>query len=126
MKASFILLISFLFPGLKAGCQPNFNRFCEKFVTGYQSLHIPELQLSYVAGFQDIGSVKSVDKQAVFFNKIENELHLYHFTQLTHQQQQDYLQIQYEAGLNLRRLALEKRWLAHKPATIPANGLFIE
>jgi len=106
------------------GQQADFAQFADKFVTGYQLLHIPDQELSYVSGFKDIKSADSVEKQMEFFNATKTGLSAYKIGALSPPQQQDYLQIRYETELNLRRLTLEKQWLANKPDSISAKGIY--
>jgi len=113
-----------MLPRLALSQQPDFNKFSDSFVTGYQLLHIPDLELSYVDGLKHIGTAKEIDKQVSFFSNIKSGLNVYQVNKLTHSQQQDYLQIAYETDLNLNRLTLEKQWLADKPDSIPSNGIF--
>jgi uncharacterized protein (DUF885 family) len=123
MKIFFTCFICF-FNAICFGQQTDFTQFSDRFVTGYQSLHIPDLKLSYVSGFKDVKSADSVNIQTEFFKAIKTRLSAYQINALTAEQQQDYLQISYEADLNLQRLTLEKQWLANKPDSISAKGIY--
>jgi uncharacterized protein (DUF885 family) len=113
-----------LFSTICFGQQVDFAQFADKFVTGYQSLHIPDLELSYVSDFDDIKSADSVEIQIKFFSAVKTGLLAYKMNALTPAQQQDELQIAYETDLNLQRLALEKQWLANKPDSISTKGIY--
>ena len=123
MKAFFTCFIC-LFSTICFGQQVDFTQFENQFITGYLSLHIPGLELSYVSGFKDIKSADSVQIQIAFFSKVQTELSAYKMGALKPEQQQDYLQISYEAEMNLQRLALEKKWLANKPVSISTEGIY--
>lgn len=112
-----------MLPGAQQIQQKNFNAFEDRFVKEYTSLNIPGLELPYVADIKDIKSADSVDKEMHFFKAAQNELAGFSPASLTAAQQQDYLQIKYETGMNLQRLALEKEWLANKPGNISTNGI---
>ncbi|MGF7079439.1 DUF885 domain-containing protein [Mucilaginibacter sp. UYCu711] len=103
--------------------QQKFDNFSARFVSGYQSLNIPQLELSYVAGLQHIGSAGHVAEEVDFFNAIKAQLPAYKRAGLTTVQKLDYDLIKYETALNLERLALEKQWLKDAPEEIPAGGL---
>ena len=123
MKIFFTCFIC-LFTATCFAQQTDFAQFADKFVTGYQALHIPDLELSYVSGFKDIKSADSVEKQVEFFNLTKTGLSAYKIDALIPAQQQDYLQIGYETDMNLQRLALEKQLLANKPDTISTKGIY--
>lgn len=103
--------------------QPAFNVFCRDFVSGYNNLHLPQLELSYVSGLEYIGTATEVQKQADFFTKIQNGLKAYNVSKLSQSEKVDYQLISYETDLNLERITLEKDWLKHKPETIPTGGV---
>jgi uncharacterized protein (DUF885 family) len=123
MKA-FLTGIICLFSSVCFGQQADFAQFADRFVAGYQSLHIPELEMSYVDGLKDIKPADSVEMETAFFAGVKNGLSAYKINELTPGQQDDYLQIAYETGLNLQRLALEKQWLANKPDSISTKGVY--
>jgi uncharacterized protein (DUF885 family) len=123
MKIFFTCCICF-FNAICFGQQVDFTKFADKFVTGYRSLHIPDLELSYASGFNDIKSGDSVKIQTEFFRAAKTGLSVYKLNALTAKQQQDFLQIGYETDLNLQRLALEKQWLANKPDSISNKGIY--
>jgi hypothetical protein len=103
--------------------QQKFDDFCNKFVSGYKALNMPQLELSYVAGLEHIGSVDAVQKQLEFFRSVQTELAKYKPEQLSPSQKTDYALIDYESKLNMERLVLEQDWLKHKPTQISANGI---
>lgn len=121
------ILFTGIFCLLSAVCfgqQADFAQFADKFINRYQSLQIPDLEMSYVSGFKDIKSADSVEKQLEFFSTIKTGLSTYKINELTPAQQQDYLQIGYETDMNLQRLALEEQWLAIKPDTVSTKGIY--
>lgn len=101
----------------------NFARFSADFVRGYQTLHMPGLELSYAAGLQHIQPADSVKKQLEFFRSVKSRLPAYKESELTPSQKTDYQLIKYETRLNLERIALELQWLEHRPAQISAGGI---
>lgn len=103
--------------------QQKFDEFSKKFASGYQSLHIPDLDLSYVSGLQHIGSAENVQKQFDFFRSIKSQLSSFKPAELNPSQKTDYSLIEYETGLNLQRLALEQQWVKHPPVKIPTGGI---
>lgn len=123
MKVFFISLGALILSFTMAGAQQKFDQFTTKFVSGYQSLHMPDLELSYVSGLQHIGSEQSIQKQEDFFRAINSGLATFKIDQLTPRQQTDYQLIRYETGLNLERIALEHQWLKSKPSKVPTGGI---
>lgn len=118
------LVIGIIILALPASAQQkNFDAFSRGFVSGYKSLNLPDLDLSYVSNLQNIGTAAQVKKQLTFFTAIQSALPAYSFSQLSPSQQTDYALIKYETGLNLQRLALEQQWLQHPPAKIPDGGI---
>ncbi len=106
-----------------SGQQQKFEEFSKDFVSGYQALHIPDLELSYVSGLEHIGSAESVQKQIDFFQSVKTKLTAFKITGLSSSQKTDYQLVKYETGLNLERLALEQQWLKNKPGEIPTGGI---
>jgi len=118
------LVIAITFVAFSASAQPNnFGDFSKTFVSGYKSLNLPQLELSYVANLQHIGSAEQIQKQFDFFSATKRELSAYNPAQLTSAQKTDYQLIAYEAGLNLQRLALEQKWVQYHVKTIPDSGI---
>ncbi|MEO3408087.1 DUF885 domain-containing protein [Mucilaginibacter sp. CAU 1740] len=103
--------------------QRAFAAFCRDFVAGYNDLHLPQLELSYVSSLEHIGTKAEVQKQFDFFSRIKSRLSNYKLSQLTESEKVDYQLISYETGLNLERIALEQNWLKNKPTTIPTGGI---
>jgi len=106
-----------------ASQQSRFDDFSAKFVSGYTALNIPQLELSYVAGLQHIGSARQVSEQVEFFNMIKAKSAAYDHRVLYGTQKLDYDLIKYETALNLERLALEQQWLKNRPKEICTGGL---
>jgi len=75
-----ILILVFLF--YRINSQQSFDKFSDKFVTGYTSIHIPDLDLSYVNDFKLVKSADSIQKQLNFFRSIKSGLTSYHAHQL--------------------------------------------
>jgi uncharacterized protein (DUF885 family) len=123
MKVFIVALGALILSVSPAKKQQTFDDFCKDFVTGYNGLHLPQLELSYVSGLEHIGTVADVQKQLDFFKKVKIGLSAFKADKLTEQEKVDYQLISYETGLNLERIALEQDWLAHKPATIPTGGI---
>lgn len=123
MKTFFLSLTALLLAITVSAQHQKFDQFTADFVNAYKALKLPDLELSYVSGFQHIQSIDSVQKQADFFNKIKSQLATYKKNELTRSQKTDYELIRYETDLNLERITLEQLWLEEKPSTIPAGGI---
>jgi uncharacterized protein (DUF885 family) len=123
MKVFFIAIGSLILSFSAANAQQKFDEFAKNFVSGYQSLHIPDLELSYVSGLQHIGSNESIQKQLDFFQVIKSQLPSHKAGDLNPSQKLDYDLIAYETDLNLQRLALERQWLKNPPAKISTDGI---
>lgn len=117
--ACFSLLLAFT----AVHARQKFDDFSKNFVKGYQALHMPDLELSYVSGLQHIGSMENVQKQEEFFKLTKSRLETFKLSELTPEQKTDYQLISYETSLNLERIALEKQWLKNKPDTISKKGI---
>lgn len=123
MKALRLIIVITLV-AVSASAQPkNFDDFSKTFVSGYKSLNLPQLELSYVANLQHIGSAGQIQQQLDFFNGIKAQLPAYQIAQLTPAQKVDYQLIDYETGLNLQLLALEQKWIQHNVKAIPDSGI---
>ena len=123
MKVFFVAVGTLILSFTIADAQQKFDQFSAKFVNGYQSLHMPDLELSYVSGLQHIGSAESIQKQEEFFRSIKSQLASFKADELTPAQQTDHQLISYETGLNMERIALEQEWLKNKAATISTDGI---
>ncbi|WP_448702400.1 DUF885 domain-containing protein [Mucilaginibacter sp. AW1-3] len=118
------LVIALTLAALSASAQPkSFDAFSKDFVSGYQLLNMPQLELSYVANLQHIGTAEQLKKQQTFFAQVKADLAAYDPAKLNASQKTDYTLIAYETDLNLQRLVLEEQWLLHPVANIPDNGL---
>ncbi len=124
MRHSLFALILFLLLPVKVKAQNTFDTFTDRFVSGYQALHIPGLEMSYVDDLSHIRSAEQVKQQLDFFTDIKKGLKLFNVKNLNAEQRQDYKLIAYETGLNLERIALEQQWNANKPSTISSNGIY--
>jgi len=123
MKALRLIIVITLV-AVSASAQPkSFDDFSKTFVSGYKSLNLPQLELSYVANLQHIGSAGQIQQQLDFFNGIKAQLPAYQIAQLTPAQKIDYQLIDYETGLNLQLLALEQKWIQHNVKAIPDSGI---
>jgi uncharacterized protein (DUF885 family) len=124
MKSLLIALSIGLCAGANTAQQKSFDAFTEKFVKAYTALHIPDLEMSYVDDIKDIKTADSVNKEISFFSQIKLEIGAFKLEALTPAQQEDELQISYEADMNLQRLKLEKEWLHVKPDSISTKGIY--
>lgn len=119
-----LLMLGILMPTLlPVNEQQKFDDFSRGFVKGYKALHIPDLELSYVSGFEHIGSATDVQKQIDFFKAEVAGLANFKADELSASQKIDFTFIGYESKLNLERLNLEQDWLKHRPEKIPAGGI---
>lgn len=100
----------------------DFNIFCSQFVEGYKGLKLNDLSLSYVDNLKGIKTAGEIDKQAMFFTHIKQELQKFDPKQLSTSQSTDYQLISYERGINLERLSLERQWVKSQ-GVINDNGL---
>lgn len=123
MKTLFLALYMSLapLPGIKQ--QSAFDQFTDKFVSGYQALHIPDLEMGYVDGLKKVKSPAEVEQQIQFFQSIKNGLKVFDAAKLNTTQKQDYELITFETNQNLERLALEKQWAANRPKEISDAGI---
>jgi uncharacterized protein (DUF885 family) len=122
MKA-LIFLSTFFFSTIAFAQNQEFDAFSSRFVKGYRSLHIPDLELSYLSGLEHIGPAENVQKQLDFFGQISSQLASFKKVTLSGAQQTDLGLIEYETDLNLERLALEEQWLKAPPEKISADGI---
>ncbi len=118
-----LFLSTFFFSTFVYAQNQQFAAFASRFVNGYQSLHIPDLELSYQKGLEQIGSAVNVQKQMDFFNQTSAQLTSFKNETLSPAQQADFGLIKYETALNLERLALEQLWDKDPPAKISADGI---
>jgi uncharacterized protein (DUF885 family) len=123
MKVFIVAVGALILSVLPAKKQQSFDVFCKDFAAGYNELHLPQLELSYVNGLEHIGTATDVQKQLDFFTKVKSGLLAFKEDQLAQSERVDYQLISYETGLNLERIALEQGWLANKPSAIPTNGI---
>ena len=86
----------------------SFIDFRKSFIKGYNSLNIPQLQLSYAANFQNIQSLAGIQQQINFFQQIKTAVVIYKKDSLSKEETNDLDLIEYETNRNLERLALEK------------------
>lgn len=120
----FLLIVAIFILALSATAQQQkFDDFSKKFVHGYNALHMPQLELSYVSGLRHIGSAPAIQKQLDFFRSVKAGLPAYKPSALNPSQKVDYELIRYETDLNLERLALEQQWVKHPPKKIAENGI---
>lgn len=123
MKVFFVAVGAFMLTFSVAGAQQKFDDFTKSFVSGYQSLHMPNLELSYVSGLEHIGSADDIKRQQDFFASVESKLSSYKVEELIPAQKLDYSLISYETELNLQRITLELQWVKNRPAKIPDGGI---
>lgn len=124
MKASWLLFSLIVITSFKSSAQNKFDWFTRQFVSGYQSLHLPALQLSYADNLQLVKSPDSIKAEVTFFKNVQRGLNNFAYPNLTPAQQQDYEQIKYEAALNLERLGLEKQLSEDVRKKPSANGIY--
>jgi len=124
MRPIRLILVCFILFTISAYAQnKNFGKFSSDFVSGYNALNLPQLELSYVSNLRHIGSAANIQKQLDFFNAINAGLAEFSSFALTAPQRTDYELIKYETGLNLQRLALEQKWVADAPGKISEGGI---
>lgn len=123
MRAFSIALCIVFLSSVASPQQPDFDAFSKKFVSGYNALNMPQLDLSYITNLQHIGSAAQIKKQYIFFTEIKSRLSSYDPKLLNASQKTDYELMRYETSLNLQRLALEQQWITHRPQKIAANGI---
>ncbi len=116
----FAFLMLCLFPAVG---QQKFDTFSDNFVSGYNQLKLPQLELSYVTGLEHIGTTAQIEQQDAFFKGIKTQLSNYKVDQLSPSQKTDYALITYECRLNLERIALEQQWAKQRPEKISADGI---
>lgn len=104
--------------------QANFKGFSNTFVSGYKSLNLPQLELSYVDQLNHITTAAAVQKQFEFFNGVRQALSKFDANKLPAGQKLDYQLIKYETDLNLTRMGLELKWIAKRAAMVPTDGIY--
>ena len=60
MKVFIVAISAFILSVSPAKKQETFDAFCKDFVAGYNELHLPQLELSYVSGLEHIGTAADV------------------------------------------------------------------
>lgn len=87
-----------------------FNKLQNQFLEGYTALEIPYLQVNYVQYLKSIKSNEDRKEQETFFNTMERQLGNINPENLDEYERLDYHIMNYEIGLNLERISLEKQW----------------
>lgn len=77
MRAFSIALCIVFLSSVASPQQPDFDAFSKKFVSGYNALNMPQLDLSYITNLQHIGSAAQIKKQYIFFTEIKSRLSSY-------------------------------------------------
>jgi uncharacterized protein (DUF885 family) len=104
--------------------QANFKGFSNRFVSGYKSLNLPQLELSYTDQLNHIGTAAALQKQFEFFSGVRQALSKFDANKLPTGQKLDYQLIKYETDLNLTRIVLELKWIAKRSAKVPTDGIY--
>ncbi|MBB5394634.1 DUF885 domain-containing protein [Mucilaginibacter sp. AK015] len=107
-----------------AAAQGDFKTFADGFVSGYNALQIPQLELSYVGQLQQIPSLTAEKKQLEFFTGVKQGLKKFDPQKLTAAQRLDYRLIKYETDLNLTRVNLELGYIHTRPAIVATTGIY--
>lgn len=102
---------------------PDFPDFMAKFANGYAALSIPGFTLDAKEYFNAIPNLEKLQQQEDFFKQQQKELVSFDKKALQKRDNLYYAHLQYEMELNLRRIALEKDWVA-KGRNVPGNGLY--
>ncbi|WP_431134644.1 DUF885 domain-containing protein [Psychroserpens mesophilus] len=87
-----------------------FTDIQKQFLETYTALNIPNLQVNYVQNLKSIKSTEALKEQETFFKTIKQQLSRININTLDEYQRLDYNIMNYEVGLNLERLTLEKQW----------------
>jgi len=116
-------LCALLFAITASAQKQTFSQFSDKFVSGYNDLNLPQMELSYVNNLKHIGPADSIQKQLEFFTSIKSQLTAFKPGDLTTNQKTDYELIKYEADMNLERLMLEQEWVKNRPSDISNKGV---
>lgn len=104
------LVIILMFFQMSFSQNMRFDELRKQFFESYTALQIPNLQASYVQNLKSIKPVKDIEKQEAFFKTIMQQLASVNVNSLGEYQRLDYYIMDYEIGLNLERISLEKQW----------------
>lgn len=100
-----------------------FSVWVSHFIHGYHALAIPFMEYDYREYFQHIPDESSLQRQEVFFRDKDRELQQISRDGLDMEAQVQYDHIRYEIDFHLRRIILERDWVADG-RKIPSGGLF--
>jgi len=109
MKKILLVVTALLFisVSVKAQQSEDFQLLLKNFVTEYQDLDIPPLNLSYVDNLYAVQSESSLLEQKDFFKNYLNGLHAINPLKLSKDEKLDYHHLRYEISINWERLNLE-------------------
>lgn len=105
----FVIIIGFISQSCNSQ-NPKFTNLQNQFLEGFSTLEIPYLQVNYVQYLKSIASNENRKEQELFFKSIKQQLGSINPNNLDEYQRLDYHIMNYETGLNLERIALEKQW----------------
>lgn len=93
------------------------------FLAEVAALDLPGYGLSYADNLNNIQSPERVTRQDSVFRRYQRAWARVDTASLTANQRVEYAVMGYEIERNLRRIALEQRWHADPPATVPTTRL---
>ena len=96
--------------GCNAQTPSDFEQLLQQFTKEYATHQIPTVRLSYVLNLEDIASSRALAQQQKFFQKYQNQLQGIDRSAVKPELRLTYDQLEYEIGLNLERIDLEKRF----------------
>ncbi len=105
------------------GQSDTWSAYKSEYLDPYMSLDIAPIRLAYLDNFQDIKEKEELDKQLIFFERMQNDLSTIEHESLGPDQRVEYEYFKYIIELNKDRLALELKWATKRPDTIPSGGM---
>lgn len=116
-----LIALSF-FISLQASAQ-SLDKLCTEFITGYNALDIPATELDYKTNFHNIKGPFALGNQEKFFASYAAKTAKLSPAKLNAEEKIRLAQLNYEIGMNLERIRLEKKWNADG-RKIPENGFY--
>lgn len=101
-----------------------FDALTTRFVSGYQELKIPELQLSYVENFKGIHALEDLHKQKYFIESFDRKLDDVDRDDLSPDKRYDYDTLRYFLTLERERIRLETLFKEVPAQEISTAGIY--
>ena len=103
-----------------------FARLKTSFIAKYRQLKIPDLQLSYVKGFNEIQDLEGIARQEQFYKDYQVKLKALDPETLGESNRIEYSTLKYEVELGISRLRLERQYRQSGSPAITNQGIFFQ